>query len=152
MKHRLLRANELLQRELGALVQREVSFGGPLVTVHQVNVTPDLRKAHVYVSAVGSGIEPDAIIARLLDSRKHLQNELSKRVVLKFTPILHFHYDQSIERGSRVVDLLTKLEADGGGLPPPTESPDSGDDDDLIEPELPPEIPRDLRSARPRSK
>ena len=54
MKHRLLRVNELLKRELSALLVREMTFENLLVTVNQVDVTPDLKSAHVYVSVLGS--------------------------------------------------------------------------------------------------
>jgi ribosome-binding factor A len=42
-----------------------------------------------------------------------LQAEMAKRVVLKFTPHLHFRLDESIERGARVLDILEELDAEG---------------------------------------
>ena len=42
-----------------------------------------------------------------------LQAETAKRVVLKFTPHLHFQLDESIERGSRVLDILDELDTGG---------------------------------------
>ena len=54
MKHRLLRVNELLKRELSSLLVREMTFENLLVTVNQVDVTPDLKSAHVYISVLGS--------------------------------------------------------------------------------------------------
>ena len=53
MKHRLLRVNELLKRELSTIITREITFDGVLVTVNQVDVTPDLKHAHAYVSVLG---------------------------------------------------------------------------------------------------
>ena len=47
MKHRLLRVNELLKRELSTIITREITFAGVLVTVNQVDVTPDLKHAHL---------------------------------------------------------------------------------------------------------
>ncbi len=47
MKHRLLRVNELLKRELSGIITRELNFEGALVTLNQVDVTPDLKHAHV---------------------------------------------------------------------------------------------------------
>ena len=55
MKHRLLRVNELLKRELSSLIAREITFENALVTINQVDVTPDLKSAHVYVSILGEG-------------------------------------------------------------------------------------------------
>ncbi len=110
MKHRLLRANELIRRELGAIIQRELDFDGALVTIHQVSVTPDLRNAHIYVSAIGGHIQLEHILAKLTDNRTLLQTEMAKRVILKYTPILRFHYDEAIERGSRVIHILENLD------------------------------------------
>ena len=110
MKHRLERVNELMRRELGELINREVSFEAALVTVQQVDITPDLKNAHVYVSVMGTLEQSKAALARLHASRKNLQHLLSKRVVLKFTPHLHFKLDDTIERGTRIINLLEQIE------------------------------------------
>jgi ribosome-binding factor A len=114
MKHRLLRVNELLKRELSALLVREMDFDDVLVTVNQVDVTPDLKSAHVYVSVLGENGRTN-VIAELEEARAMLQHDLSKHVILKYTPHLIFHLDDSIERGSRVLEILQEIE------PPPSE-------------------------------
>jgi len=53
MKHRMLRVNELLKRELSGIIAREVTFEGALVTINQVDVTADLKNADVFVSVLG---------------------------------------------------------------------------------------------------
>ena len=121
MKHRLARVNELLKRELGELLRREVTFDAALVTVQQVDITPDLKHAHVFISVIGSTAQAHAALARLHESRANLQHLLSKRVVLKFTPHLHFKLDDSIERGTRIIHLLEEID-----LPP--EQPNEHDD------------------------
>jgi ribosome-binding factor A len=109
MKHRQLRVNEVLKRELSIIVAREVTFEGALVTIHHVNVTADLKHAHVFVSVLG----PDgaSVINKLESQRAALQAELARRVVLKYTPHLVFHLDDSIERGTRVIEILQEIEA-----------------------------------------
>ena len=72
MKHRLLRVNELLKRELSIAITRELTFDGALVTVNQVDVTPDLKSAHVFVSVLGSE-KPFAVIEKLEENRVMLQ-------------------------------------------------------------------------------
>ena|SRR5438270_13179920 len=109
MKHRQLRVNELVKRELSAIISREINFEGVLVSVNAVNVTPDLKSAHVFVSALGSKTGAN-VIDRLEAHRAALQAELSRHVVLKYTPHLVFHLDDSIERGSRVLEILRDLE------------------------------------------
>ena len=110
MKHRLERVNELLKRELGELLTREVAFDGVLVTVQQVDITPDLKHAHVFISVMGNMEQSKAAMAKLHDNRIHLQHLLSKRVILKYTPHLHFKLDDSIERGTRVISILEEID------------------------------------------
>ena len=107
MKHRLLRVNELLRRELSAIVTRELQFDGPLVTINDVDVTPDLKSAHVFVSVLGKG--RGAVMEKLEANRVMLQTQLSKHVVLKYTPHLVFNLDDSIERGTRVIEILQQI-------------------------------------------
>jgi ribosome-binding factor A len=113
MKHRLQRVNEVIKRELGEIIPREITFEATLVTIQSVDISPDLKNAFVYVSAIGSGAEKKSVVAKLEEHRQALQRELSKRVILKYTPQLHFKMDDSIERGDRIMEILEKIE-----LPP----------------------------------
>jgi ribosome-binding factor A len=108
-KHRLERVNEVLKRELGDLIRREFTFEAQLVTVQQVDVTPDLKHAHVYISFIGEEAAQRDALAQMHDKRAQLQHELAKRVVLKFTPHLHFKRDEAVERGTRVLSILEQL-------------------------------------------
>lgn len=109
MKHRQLRINELVKRELSAIIGRELNFEDVLVSINDVDVTADLKNAHVFVSILGSA--PSAsVIDKLEAHRPVLQAELSRHVVLKYTPHLVFHLDDSIERGARVLELLQDIE------------------------------------------
>jgi ribosome-binding factor A len=113
MKHRLVRVGEILKRELSVIVLRDWPQGGGLVTINAVDVSPDLRNAAVHVSVLGTAAQQQQALERLELARPHLQAECAKRVVLKFTPHLHFKLDASIERGTRVLDILDELEAGG---------------------------------------
>src|SRR5204862_1133770 len=111
MKHRMLRVNEVVQRELSGIVAREVSFEGALVTINHVNVPPDLKSAHVFVSVLGSE-KAHAVMTRLEEHRVAFQAELARRVTMKYTPHLLFHLDESIARGSRIVEILQQIDGD----------------------------------------
>ena len=108
-KHRLLRVNELVRRQLSMIITRDMRFEDVLVTINQVNVTPDLKNAHVFVSVLGKG-SAKGVIAQLDANRVILQQEMAKDVVLKYTPHLNFHLDDSIERGDRVFKILREIE------------------------------------------
>ncbi len=124
MKNRLARVNELLKRELSELIRREVTFTAKLVTIVQVDVTPDLKHAHVFVGVIGTPEEQKQALSALHDHRQRFQSELAKRVVIKFTPQIHFKLDSAGERGDRVLQILNNL-----GLP----EPQAGDDAHLPE-------------------
>ena len=109
MKHRLLRVNEVLKRELSGLIAREMKFETGLVTINQVNVTSDLKSAHVFVSVLGTAGAD--VINQLEAHRAALQSGLAKHVVLKYTPHLVFHLDDSIERGTRVIKIMQEIES-----------------------------------------
>lgn len=110
MKNRLDRVNELIKRELSELVRREITFAAKLVTVQEVDITPDLKHAHVYIGVLGTLDEKKQALAALHDHRQRFQKELAKRVVIKWTPQLHFALDTAGERGDRVLNLLDQLD------------------------------------------
>ena len=107
MKNRLVRVNELIKRELGDLITRTFTFT-QLVTIQSVDITPDLKHAHVYVSILGD--DPNAAMTQLHARRKELQSLLAKRVVLKYTPQLHFKQDTTAAHGARIFELLQEIE------------------------------------------
>ena len=113
MKHRKLRVNELVKRELSGIIAREINFEGALVSINAVDVAPDLKSAHVFVSTLGTE-NGASVIAKLEVHRPALQAELSRHVVLKYTPHLVFHQDESIKRGARVLEILDDLGKRGG--------------------------------------
>jgi ribosome-binding factor A len=113
MKHRQLRVNKLVKRELSAIIAREINFEGVLVSINAVDVTPDLKSAHVFVSILGP-TPGTSVIDKLEAHRPALQAELSRHVILKYTPHLVFHLDDSIERGARVLEILQDLETGRG--------------------------------------
>lgn len=111
MKHRLERVNEVLKRELSELIVRELNLSSQiLVTIPAVEISPDLRQCQVFVSVIGGDDEKATVLEELQNHRNSLQRELSKRVVLKYTPHLNFKLDDSIERGSRVIEIMQDLE------------------------------------------
>lgn len=109
MTHRLHRVQELIRRELGPILERNFTFSGCFVTIHEVNITPDLKQCFVYVGILGEGESPESITRRLNSSRGSIQRDLYKRVVLKNSPTLTFKADDSVERGVRVLNLIENL-------------------------------------------
>jgi ribosome-binding factor A len=108
---RLQRVRELLKREIGEVIRRElpVSEAG-LVTVTDVDVAGDLHSAIVFVSVLGSLDQQKRGLSRLVRSRKRIQGLVARAVVLKYTPTLKFLMDDSVVRGNRVLEIIEELE------------------------------------------
>ncbi len=82
------------------------------VTITGVNVTPDLRSAIVFYSVIGGDQYAGGIKEFIKRRRGIIQTEVGKRIVLKYLPELKFIYDDSIERGARVIELIEELTGD----------------------------------------
>lgn len=108
MHRRLDRVNELLRREIGAVVQKDYEWHGALVTVSEVEVTQDLKEGRVWISVLGGAAAP--VLEKLNREHGTIQHKVMKRVVLKSTPVLRFVHDASAERGVSLVNLLDEVE------------------------------------------
>jgi ribosome-binding factor A len=86
-----------------------MKFETGLVTINQVDITSDLKNAHVFVSVLGT--TGASVINQLEAHRAALQSALAKHVVLKYTPHLVFHLDDSIERGTRVIEIMQEIDS-----------------------------------------
>ena len=80
-----------------------------LVTITRVKVTADLSLANVYVSSLEGSAGAKKLLGALQHAVPYLRHELAPRLGLREVPDLRFHYDESIERGARVEDLLRKI-------------------------------------------
>jgi ribosome-binding factor A len=117
--------DELLRQEIAEIVTREV--GDPrigFVTITDVETSPDLRHAQVWVSVIGQPAERNTTITALGRAMPFVRRELGRRLRLKRIPDLHVRLDDSAERGTRVLRLLHDLEGGADVAPdvPPGES------------------------------
>jgi ribosome-binding factor A len=87
------------------------------VTVTSVKTSPDLRHSRVYVSILGSEDERTASLEGLRSATGYLQSRVAGALRLKHTPTLSFGYDDSVDTGMRITEILNEL-GDGGGPPP----------------------------------
>ena len=82
------------------------------VTVTGVKTSPDLRHARVYVSVLGEEPVREATLDGLRSAHGFLQSRLAGELTLKRTPALSFEYDESIDRGMRISELLDSASED----------------------------------------
>ena len=107
--HRTDRVSAQLRRELGTLVHEAVrEHGLPSVSVSDVEITRDMAHAKVFVTALQSERAKEAMKG-LKELTPEIRHELSRSVKMRHTPELHFHYDDSVDRGERIDNLLRDL-------------------------------------------
>jgi ribosome-binding factor A len=114
MSHRIERVSSLMRHEISDLLQRQVKDPrlGQFVSVNEVSLSPDLKYARVFVSCMGSQEEKEAILSGLGAAANFLRNQLAKRLRLRRIPELSFEWDESIERGDRLLRLMDQLNAE----------------------------------------
>jgi ribosome-binding factor A len=115
MSHRRTRLNEQLKREIAEIVRWEVADPrvGP-ATVTGAEVAPDLTSARVYVALIGDEAERRASLDGLEAAAPYIRSQLAGRLDLRRTPSLKFFADESLERGSRIEELLAEVEPESG--------------------------------------
>jgi ribosome-binding factor A len=122
MTKRQERVNELLREELSNLLRTELNdprLGRGLVTITEVQVSPDFRHATVYVSFLGDEeAQPDALRA-LQGAAPYLHRTLVPRLDLRNVPELHFRFDPTIERGARLAALINQVQHERGAAGEP---------------------------------
>lgn len=121
MSQRTDRVDELLREEIGTLLTKELAdprIG--FVTITDIETSPDLRHAKVWVSIIGDRVDRTESVRALQASMGFVRHELGKRLRIKRIPDLHIRLDDSMERGTRVLHLLNNLEAgaDPEEIPP----------------------------------
>jgi ribosome-binding factor A len=108
MSRRTERTCKLIQREISGLLEREVSDPrlSRLISVTEVTLSPDLRHAKVFVSTLGSDTNKEDMLRGFNKASGFLRRELAAHLRLRHAPELSFHYDDSIERGVRLLELI----------------------------------------------
>lgn len=123
--HRTDRVAAQLRRDIGQIVHHAVrTHGLPSVSVSDVEVTRDLAHAKVFVTALLAEQGPAAVKA-LKELAPELRYQLGRAVRMRHVPELHFHYDDSVDKGERIERLLR----DNPPVADVTDAADHGDVD-----------------------
>lgn len=118
--HRHLRVRELLKREIGEVIRREIPVDkAGLVSVNDVECGGDLRSATVFVSILGNANQQKHGLEMLTQQRVRIQGLVARAVILKYTPTLRFVVDDSVVRGNRVMQIIDELEKTPAKKPTP---------------------------------
>ncbi len=114
MAHRIERVSNLIRHEISELLQHQVKDPrlGDFVAVTEVSLSPDLRQAKVFVSCMGSEEKKRETLSGLTAASGFFRSRLAKRLRLRHIPELSFHWDDSIERGAHLLQLIDEVSAD----------------------------------------
>lgn len=112
------RSAERIKTILSQLVMRDLS--DPRLqdlTITDVTIDRELQYADIYVNALGDESRQDEVMAALSGASGYLRRELASRISWRTVPVLHFHWDPSLERAEQISKILDELE-----IPPETEA------------------------------
>ena len=114
MTRRTERLNNVLQIEISDLLRKHINdprLNG-LISVTGVSISTDLKNARVLISALCDNADREEIIKGFNSASGFLRRELAHRLNIRVTPELSFEFDDSIERGVNLVNLIDKVAAE----------------------------------------
>ena len=104
------RVSDRVRTHLTELLERKVNDPRVrMVTITDVTTTPDTLRADVHFSVLGGAEAQAEAQAGLESAAGWLRRELGRRLRLRNTPRLVFHYDPSLERGEHIAGILDEL-------------------------------------------
>ena len=111
MTRRTERLNQLIQIEISDLLRKHINdprLNG-LISVTGVSISKDLKNATVLISALCDNADKKEILRGFTSAAGFLRRELAHRLNIRVTPELSFEFDDSIERGVNLVNLIEKI-------------------------------------------
>lgn len=106
------KVRKAMMREVSDIIRGELNepaLVNEVISVTDVVISPDNRHAKVFVSILGDDEKRETIMAVLIESQSKIRQHVGQRVRLRYTPEIEIRYDDSLERGSRVTDLLNQI-------------------------------------------
>lgn len=111
--NRMNKIDEELKKEIGSIISTELKnphLTG-LISVSSVKTTPDLKYAKVFVTMIGEKSKKENL-AVLKQSSGHIRSLIAKRINLRNTPELIFQFDESLEYGTKIDQILKDISKD----------------------------------------
>lgn len=114
MSHRIERVNSLIRQELSDLIQHQAKDPrlGMLVSITEVDTAADLKYARIFISGICTPEEQEQMLNGLASASGYFRNELAQRIRLRHIPELDFRWDDSIEKGTHILELIDRVAGD----------------------------------------
>lgn len=107
---RMQKINSLLSEEIANIIPHLKDPRLGFISLTEVLVSNDLKHAKVFISTFGNEKEKENSVKALNNAKNFIRNSLKKKVTLKYIPELLFFNDNSIERGTRIVNIINSLD------------------------------------------
>ena len=116
MAHRIERVNSLIRQEISELLRLQVKDPrlGEFIAITDVETSPDLKHSKIFVSQYGTEVDRRKILSGLASASGFFRSELSKVLKMRYVPELHFQWEDSIERGAHMSELIDEVRAEEG--------------------------------------
>jgi len=105
------RVAEAIKEEVSRIVRERVSdprIG--FLSVTNVEMSPDLKTAKIFISVLGNKVDREKTFEGLKSAMSFIRGQLGNALDLRYVPEITFVHDKSIERASRVLNIMYKLE------------------------------------------
>lgn len=111
MSIRTERLASVIQRDLGLIIQKSYQKSGCFITVTQVEITPDLMNAKIFLSIMAPGKDEDAIFANVKEHTVSIRKELASKIrhQVRRIPELTFSQDNSAEHVEKMENLFQEI-------------------------------------------
>jgi ribosome-binding factor A len=119
VSNRIVRINELVQREVSDILRQRHAAEAVSITVSEVRISPDLRDGRVFVAILGDAAAVADRFRWLQRKAPEIREALSKRIVIKFLPRLTYVLDKSSDRVARLLRAMDEVEEPQAGKSPP---------------------------------
>lgn len=108
-KLRLQRVSELIREVLADIMKKIKDPRVGFLTITDVQVSPDLSSARVYVSMLSEGEDREKALKGLESASGFIRRELGKEIKLRKTPKISFIFDEGMERGMKILNMLNQI-------------------------------------------
>ena len=111
-KDRMRSVNATVKKELSTLFVKDVfpTFTNCLITLAEVKTTSDLRQCNVYVSIMGNIGDKQKVMRYLESHKDEFFAHLGRRLRMKYTPVIHWCFDDTAEKADRLMNILGDLD------------------------------------------
>jgi ribosome-binding factor A len=112
LSQRQLRVGELIKKSLSDFLQKDAIHDPELlsksITITQVMLSPDLKKANAYIIPLG-GDNTEKIVSALNQNTKYIRGKIATSLSLKFIPTINFREDDSFKYAAKIDTILNKI-------------------------------------------